>query len=933
MASPSPQPHPASRSAPKGTANLQLNEEGRATPLPQYEKTQSVPFSLTLQEEKDNPGKYQLVVNIDSAHQKQPQGDTLSPTSSKRLHASSKDAPSIPSLGYDASPLYRTQNSSPPMSPQNEKQEWSDLAAVHPDFLEKVVPDWKVSFSRSDSTASTQSRKLSDIKARIKKSGKGFVVRLLKGTADANEVAEVHLGQPSAEDPTSPQELDSGRMPVELDSTQPICSLGGEGGPIEIGTSSEPGIQRVPIIPLAARMPSIPEWLNGGVMEGRPRHSIAEEGFSDAETLIPDIRSIAGDQTDSETLSRSTSTYPVRTNSVLSIVKTPTRGLSVVGPVKRVEKARRVRPTGKEHRSELTRSGAHKSIKRKSPRNSSSGISITNESSLKDSQQLRHRTHLNSRSPTGELYETTSDESSDRLNAGRDGKMGKSKGYRRMSGEELSQPTKTKTRLRLNTNISRQNSANTSPISRRKKSPRIPNAPGTFSSPVHPREENQHVPSPAWSEVDDSDELREYLKKVFGFVPEQTNPDQEQASMPIPTIEEPVDDSNVGDIPLPHDMEIRSAPASTGNPTLTFWGLALSALSEKVFEGLHFVRERYGSEPPVPQNHVRVRWTCTCGESLYDDFIEQRPGAARLLEAYLNRPRAHAPTSPTNGSRSSTATSMASVFSSASRASTLATPASTYGGSSSWGGKSSKYSPTQLLSRNPFSVQIGTFADEAWLLTAANEGRFTPKVVHIDVNTSKIRSDKDLALALREHYEKLNQRWLNWIRLRGLTTIEFVQFEVHRNRFADIRATPSMPPTSSSSSTMASASASPEKSSPSQHPYTFEPVDLMPPVGSTYLLHLFRHPTDYDGELVTYLRAPKRRERLDVGMGWGINLVEGFLAQKVWALLVVCFGMGSAAFAIAWTIIDGDIQGAFGVAGWMVTLTGLVLGGIQAWLE
>lgn len=132
-----------------------------------------------------------------------------------------------------------------------------------------------------------------------------------------------------------------------------------------------------------------------------------------------------------------------------------------------------------------------------------------------------------------------------------------------------------------------------------------------------------------------------------------------------------------------------------------------------------------------------------------------------------------------------------------------------------------------------------------------------------------------------------------------------------------------MPPTSSPAS----------DKSPSQHPYTFEAVDLIPPVGSQYLLHLFKHPEDYDGELITYLRAPKRRERLEFGMGWGINLVEGFLAQKVWAVIMACFGVGSAVFAILWTVKKNDVQGAFGVAGWIVTLAALVLGALQAWLD
>jgi len=268
---------------------------------------------------------------------------------------------------------------------------------------------------------------------------------------------------------------------------------------------------------------------------------------------------------------------------------------------------------------------------------------------------------------------------------------------------------------------------------------------------------------------------------------------------------------------------------------------------------------------------------------------------------------------------------MSSVFSTISTASTLATPSSTYGGPSSWGknGDSSRFGPSRVRSSNPSSVWIGTHAEEQWLLTCANEGRYTPKIVHLDVNAGKIKSDKDLALDLRTHYEQLNRGWFKWAKLRGLTTIEFVQFEVHRNRFADIRAAPSMPPTSSNTSSKI----------PSAHPYSFEPVDLIPPVGSTYLLHLFQHPSDYDGELITYLRSPKRRERLEFGMGWGINLVEGFLAQKVWACIMLAFGVGSGVFAIVWTVREGDIQGAFGVAGWVLTLAGLIVGGLQAWLE
>jgi len=140
------------------------------------------------------------------------------------------------------------------------------------------------------------------------------------------------------------------------------------------------------------------------------------------------------------------------------------------------------------------------------------------------------------------------------------------------------------------------------------------------------------------------------------------------------------------------------------------------------------------------------------------------------------------------------------------------------------------------------------------------------------------------------------------------------QFEVHRNRYADIRKSPDMP-------------------APGLD-YEFQPNDLVPPVGSNYLMHLFRHPEDYDGELVAYLRTPKKRGRLEFGVGWGINLVEGFLPERVWAFVVGFFALCSLVFAITWACRKGDdVQGAFGVASWICTLATLAVGWAQACLD
>ncbi|PVH98480.1 hypothetical protein DM02DRAFT_45421 [Periconia macrospinosa] len=927
--SPAPQFNAPMRTTKQDIQNPQPYDGGRATPLPQYEKTQSVPFTLTLQEEKDNPGQFQLVVNIDQKHQQQKTGSPPQPTASKKLIASLKE---VPSLGYDVSPLYHTLKSSPPSSPQDEKQGWSDLDAIPPEFLNKVVPDWKVTFSRSDSTASSQSRKLADIKARIKKSGKGFVVRLLKGSTsdpDTNDVAEVHLGsKTNAVEPDREtfvtQELPADTPPVELDTSLPLQSHGEvPSGVLEIGSSSEPGIPRSAPNLAAARLPSVVnQWLHQ-VREPSIRASVLEEGLSDAETLLPDVRSLVDrvEDTDIEPFSSNSSVMLGRSGTTLSIVKTPTRGLSVVGPVKRVQKAPRAKGKGKAVRTNLNRSGAHKSLRRSLSRNQTTlpgeGPYIPGRA-LHEPMDHNMIVSRNGNTNSASEYDITRQTPFSILSPVTD-----TLPHRRHSDQKINQAGASKSRLRLQTDVPQAKSANTSPVTKRKRKARTKKAVSLSSSVEiqgHPQQAEET--SPVWSEVDPSEELRAAcaaLGKTFGNVADDALPDSPQ-NVSAPNMEN-LPESDTGGI-LPPYIVTRMPPPYKKNPTATFLNLALTALIDSAFTGLTSLRNTYGSEPPVPPKHVRVRWTCSCGDSLYDDFIENKQGAARDLEWYLNRPRSHSPSDPP--SKSSTFTSMNSMFDVSSRASTLATPASTYAGNG-WGKQSdaSRYSPTRLRSNNPFSVHIGTSAPESWLLTCANEGRFTPKVVHIDVNNHKIKDDRDLALAIRDHYERVNKGWFKWARLRGLSRIEFAQFEVHRNRFADIRAVPSMPPVSSPSS----------EKSPSQHPYTFVPHDLMPPVGSAYLMHLFKHPEDYEGENSTYQRAPKRRERLGSGMGWGINLVEGFQAQKVWAVIMLGFGIGSAVFAVLWTMKRGDVQGAFGVASWIVTLAGLGVAGLQAWLD
>ena len=372
----------------------------------------------------------------------------------------------------------------------------------------------------------------------------------------------------------------------------------------------------------------------------------------------------------------------------------------------------------------------------------------------------------------------------------------------------------------------------------------------------------------------------------------------------------PVDSSPVSPIDARPPLDLNDIwksdrpPHEPKNDLLVLSGLALEAMTRVSLDFMLWLRSTYGPEPEVEPGKVRVRWTCSCGQQLYDDFVENRSGAARELERYLNRPRTHAtqyPSSPTTPSsyQPSQNSSFGLPPSSQSSLNSVTPPQQSH--------QPGQYARSPTVSSLPgYSPYNGVNYEARFLLTCANEDRFTPRVTHLDVQPALVRNDRHLAQELRKHYAHVNRQW--WKRLmkiRGLATIEFVQFEIHKNRFADIRKCPDMPDRGSKD-------------------YTFEPDDLLPPVGSTYLLHLFQHPEDYEHETLTYLRVPKKNGPLDVGKGWGINLREGFPAERVLVFMLIGFSLASLVFAIAWFFkAKHDIQGAFSVAQWICTIGAL----------
>lgn len=69
-----------------------------------------------------------------------------------------------------------------------------------------------------------------------------------------------------------------------------------------------------------------------------------------------------------------------------------------------------------------------------------------------------------------------------------------------------------------------------------------------------------------------------------------------------------------------------------------------------------------------------------------------------------------------------------------------------------------------------------------------------------------------------------------------------------------------------------------------------------------------------------------------VKVGWGIQFVEDWDWKKIWMIVFVIFGLGSAIVGVVWAVLGQNVQNAFAVAGYVVALSGVSMAFLQALL-
>ncbi|KAL8830148.1 MAG: hypothetical protein Q9170_005869 [Blastenia crenularia] len=319
--------------------------------------------------------------------------------------------------------------------------------------------------------------------------------------------------------------------------------------------------------------------------------------------------------------------------------------------------------------------------------------------------------------------------------------------------------------------------------------------------------------------------------------------------------------------------------------------------------------------PPIPAGKTRISWTCSCGDELYDDFVETRPGAAKELMTALHvasqeRPSGQPPSSSTASASSHYSNTTATV---GSVSSTAEQP------SLSSGTSASSYSPHPTDGR-PTSTAIQCGPEIKWLLVCAQAWQRPTTLLHLNVCSTT--SDQQLFTELRQLYQQLKRAWWHKFSLKRVRSIRFIQFELHPRDLVDVRKVPDMPPATK------------------KEEYTYQPCDLLPPIGENLMTHLFHHPHEANEQAITFLRSPKKRKQklavcpqMGTNVGWGIHLVEGWAVTKVWLLALAIFLISSLVFAVAWSVLEHDIQGAFSVAAYFVAVCGMGVGTVQAFVD
>lgn len=346
-------------------------------------------------------------------------------------------------------------------------------------------------------------------------------------------------------------------------------------------------------------------------------------------------------------------------------------------------------------------------------------------------------------------------------------------------------------------------------------------------------------------------------------------------------------------------------------------------------------------EAPMLPGTIRVRWRCRCWASLFDDYevptwIQENlkrsipleyTGMWELLNG-LDRVIGGSGSQGLKLSQGAESLPPSSIKDALNRM---------IAGTSrvvkqAFSGFNGQNPDPRLPSHNRTNTQAGmptnatrSTTTSVRLLTCISEQNWGTRLYQEPL--SDIRCDRDLFVFLRNVYRKRRGRYYSAISMRKPTGIHFNEFSLLSSLYADLHAHEShckekctcLPPG--------------ERVRSAEYEYTPVPPTCTPPIGPNTLLHFMNSPQCADEQQNWILNQfPKRmtgdlQAELDKEvLRWGIHFREGLNWTKIWGSVLVIPVLGSFLFGILWSVFKKDIQGAFGVASWLITLCSIVLG-------
>ncbi|KAF2962749.1 hypothetical protein GQX73_g10821 [Xylaria multiplex] len=333
----------------------------------------------------------------------------------------------------------------------------------------------------------------------------------------------------------------------------------------------------------------------------------------------------------------------------------------------------------------------------------------------------------------------------------------------------------------------------------------------------------------------------------------------------------------------------------------------VSTLTKELRSFAYLIAARFLFPVSRPTEKTRVSWKCICGCRVIDDYENKYEGAVEAFEHQLKQynqtPRSYEQDNQTGNSNIATQDRWIGTISTIIRwFRTSLTKAKSHG------------LPSYQQDGNRPSIQLGSCVKSAgsaeaphnFVLLCVPYLRWGLRLHNIEI--CRINSDQQFFQLLRKCYFSQRRGTIRGV-FRIFTKVralQFVKFEVFRNKLVDVRVCPSMPTASNE--------------------YAYDPVppDAIPPIGSNLLMHFFENPDCADVTLLLYNRFPKKlRAQLEAcpikgsSIGWGIEFVEGVNWRNVFVATFLGFIFCSI-FAVAWAATKGDIQGGFGIASFIL---------------